>query len=155
MHKLRTLIRNSKKQLDKELCGCLLIVRRFWRRRRGLLSRQTSVLSFRKSFSDTYPSSATCAFGHWRWWSRWPTYSYKSKGSASSLNCHFFVDSIFFVVNVSWVWIYLPPPLIWYHSPNLNIAFRGRTLSSYVAGLETKHDVIWGDDCIQNKGLRG
>jgi hypothetical protein len=96
VRKLRTLIRNSKKQLDKELCGCLLIVRRFWSRRRGLLSRQTSVLCFSKSFSETHPSSATCALGHWRWWSRWPTYSYKSKGSASSLNCHFFVDSIFF-----------------------------------------------------------
>jgi len=83
VRKLRKFIRNSKEQLDKELCGCLLIVRRFWRRRRGLLSRQTSVLCFSKSFSGTHPSSATCAFGRWRRWSRWLTY--KSKGSASSL----------------------------------------------------------------------
>jgi len=26
----------ERQKLDKELCGCLLAVRRFWRRRRGL-----------------------------------------------------------------------------------------------------------------------
>ena len=46
---------SEQQQLDRELWGYLLHVRRFWRRRRGLY-RQTSVLHFFKSSSGTRTS---------------------------------------------------------------------------------------------------
>jgi hypothetical protein len=89
----RTLFRTNGDQqlLYRELRGCLLSVRRFRRRRRGLCP----------DFSAWFISDsciATCTVGHWRWWSRWTR-----GGCVSHLNLSFACPSICDVY-VSYVW---------------------------------------------------
>jgi len=62
--------RSERQQLYKELWGCLLVMRRIWRRRRRgicLAKYQCLILSSRSGDSGI----ATCVAAHCRWWSRW------------------------------------------------------------------------------------
>jgi hypothetical protein len=65
---------------------CLLDVRRFWRRIRGLCLARLQCLISSVVCRDS--CIVTCSVGHWWWWSRWPARS--SGGSSSCLNCRMF-----------------------------------------------------------------
>ena len=75
------------KQPNNELQECLLAVRRFQRRSRGLYLARLQCLISSGHLQGFMYNHMYC----WilRWWCRWPAYS--SRGNASSLNCHLFV----------------------------------------------------------------
>ena len=85
---------------DKELRGCLLAIRKFWTRRRGLYPTCFSALLLPVIFMDA--RITTCTVGQ----CRWPAYS--SSGSAFSLNCHLSFHifcKIFICNNISFFFI--------------------------------------------------
>jgi hypothetical protein len=69
------------------------------------------------------------------------------KGSASSWNCHIFFFRKFFVsINIYFFF----GKIVWNHPPHFNVAFIGKSASTYVvsanvAGFVTNNDVTLGD----------
>ena len=85
---------------DRELKGCLLAIRKFWTRRRGLYLTFFSALLLPVIFMDA--CITTCTIGQCRWWFRWPAYN--SSGSAFSLNCHLSFHFFFLRFNTAFMW---------------------------------------------------
>jgi hypothetical protein len=129
----------EQKRLDKLLWGCLLAI---MGRRRGSLC-LTRLQCFISSSHRHRILNCHRTVGHWRWLSKWLTF--RSRGSASSLNCHLFVTlymcKSFTSMNISLFWSQYS---FWNHS-RFNFAFMGKSLSAYVisikvAGLGTTSD---------------
>jgi hypothetical protein len=132
--------------LDKKLWGCLLAIRRIWRRQDVFVSPTFSALFLQVIFRESY--IATCTVGHWTWWSRWPAYSSRR---SPSLNCHLCVRCHTSVSKN--IYFYLVKQIVLDHPSHFNTAFMGKSVATYVilnkvVGLGTAYEVTSRNECI-------